>query len=261
MIHYSDALLGAFAAIAPAAAAALQALDDDDIETYRREMAPTRAAVPAHLCYADVLLQDRDRLPGLAERSPGRLRHGRWPAVGSVHPSSGARVRAGQRGTVAHRPGTGGVTASAICWRQPASLDDGVGGWTGSRSTSGPPPPGRCPRRCRVASMPGSARSESGASSSRRSALEEGCRLVAESGLRVSSLCRGGFFTTADPAEARGRGGAEPGGARGGGGARRGDPGARPRRSAAGRPRSRGCPGPCRRGHRAAGAVRHEHSA
>ena len=38
---HSDALLGAFAAIAPAAAAALRALDDDDIETYRTEMAPT----------------------------------------------------------------------------------------------------------------------------------------------------------------------------------------------------------------------------
>jgi sugar phosphate isomerase/epimerase len=32
--------------------------------------------------------------------------------------------------------------------------------------------------------------------------LDEAGRLVAESGLRVSSLCRGGFFTTADPAEA-----------------------------------------------------------
>jgi sugar phosphate isomerase/epimerase len=32
--------------------------------------------------------------------------------------------------------------------------------------------------------------------------LEEACQLVAESGLRVSSLCRGGFFTTADPEEA-----------------------------------------------------------
>jgi sugar phosphate isomerase/epimerase len=31
----------------------------------------------------------------------------------------------------------------------------------------------------------------------------QGCRLVNESGLRVSSLCRGGFFTTADPNEAR----------------------------------------------------------
>ena len=33
--------------------------------------------------------------------------------------------------------------------------------------------------------------------------LEEACRLITESGLRVSSLCRGGFFTTADPNEAR----------------------------------------------------------
>jgi sugar phosphate isomerase/epimerase len=32
--------------------------------------------------------------------------------------------------------------------------------------------------------------------------LEQAGRLVAESGLRVSSLCRGGFFTAADPAEA-----------------------------------------------------------
>jgi sugar phosphate isomerase/epimerase len=31
--------------------------------------------------------------------------------------------------------------------------------------------------------------------------LDQACRLVAESGLRVSSLCRGGFFTTADPDE------------------------------------------------------------
>ena len=33
--------------------------------------------------------------------------------------------------------------------------------------------------------------------------LDEARRLVAESGLRVSSLCRGGFFTAADPAEAQ----------------------------------------------------------
>jgi hypothetical protein len=42
-LHHSDALLGAFAAIAPAASAALSALDADDIEGYRREMAPTLA--------------------------------------------------------------------------------------------------------------------------------------------------------------------------------------------------------------------------
>jgi hypothetical protein len=39
--RYSDALLGAFAAIAPAASAALAALDDGDLATYDAEMAPT----------------------------------------------------------------------------------------------------------------------------------------------------------------------------------------------------------------------------
>jgi hypothetical protein len=41
--HHSDALLGAFAAIAPAASAALSALDADDVDGYRREMSPTLA--------------------------------------------------------------------------------------------------------------------------------------------------------------------------------------------------------------------------
>ena len=40
-VHHSDALLGAFAAIAPAASAALSALDADYIDRYRREMSPT----------------------------------------------------------------------------------------------------------------------------------------------------------------------------------------------------------------------------
>ena len=40
-LHHSDALLGAFAAIAPAASAALSALDLDDVDRYRREMAAT----------------------------------------------------------------------------------------------------------------------------------------------------------------------------------------------------------------------------
>ncbi|MFT4165737.1 MAG: dihydrodipicolinate synthase family protein [Microlunatus sp.] len=39
--HHSDALLGAFAAIAPAASAALAALDTGDVATYRAEMEPT----------------------------------------------------------------------------------------------------------------------------------------------------------------------------------------------------------------------------
>ncbi|MBW9213699.1 dihydrodipicolinate synthase family protein [Mumia sp. zg.B53] len=41
--HHSDALLGAFAAVAPAASAALSALDDGDLATYDAEMASTLA--------------------------------------------------------------------------------------------------------------------------------------------------------------------------------------------------------------------------
>ncbi|RYU12480.1 dihydrodipicolinate synthase family protein [Nocardioides iriomotensis] len=41
--HHSDALLGAFAAVAPAASAALTALDDGDLALYDDEMAPTLA--------------------------------------------------------------------------------------------------------------------------------------------------------------------------------------------------------------------------
>jgi sugar phosphate isomerase/epimerase len=33
--------------------------------------------------------------------------------------------------------------------------------------------------------------------------FDEACRLVADAGLRVSSLCRGGFFTVADPTDAQ----------------------------------------------------------
>jgi hypothetical protein len=40
---HSDALLGAFAAIAPAAGAALAALDEDDLDTYDAEMGSTLA--------------------------------------------------------------------------------------------------------------------------------------------------------------------------------------------------------------------------
>lgn len=39
--HHSDALLGAFAAIAPAASAALAALDEGDLDRYDTELAPT----------------------------------------------------------------------------------------------------------------------------------------------------------------------------------------------------------------------------
>ena len=41
--HYSNALLGAFAAIAPVASRAIRALDDGDPDAYRRILGPTEA--------------------------------------------------------------------------------------------------------------------------------------------------------------------------------------------------------------------------
>ena len=78
---YSDALLGIFAAIAPPAAAALRGPG-------RRATPPAYDAIldptvplARHLFErADLLLQDRHRVPGLARRPPGPLHDGRRAA-------------------------------------------------------------------------------------------------------------------------------------------------------------------------------------
>ena len=75
---HSDALLGIFAAIAPAAAAALaRARRRRRRRRYDAILDPDRAAGPAPLRRAHLLLQDRHRVPGLAGRAPGPLHHGR----------------------------------------------------------------------------------------------------------------------------------------------------------------------------------------
>ena len=73
----SDALLGIFDAIAPAAAAALHALDDGDTARYDELLAPTVPLSRAHLQGADAVLQDRRRLPRLPQRPPAALPDGR----------------------------------------------------------------------------------------------------------------------------------------------------------------------------------------
>ena len=79
--HHSDALLGIFAAIYPAASTALQAYDAGDPARGRAILDSTAGAGPAHLQRPDAVLQDRDGVPVLAERSAGRLQHGRRAAV------------------------------------------------------------------------------------------------------------------------------------------------------------------------------------
>ena len=94
--HHSDALLGAFAAIAPAAAAALAALATT---TWRPTGARWRRpwSCPGTCSPRPPTTTKRDRLPGLAERASGRVRHGGWSAVGEVGRPSGPGLRAGQR--------------------------------------------------------------------------------------------------------------------------------------------------------------------
>ncbi|CAA9321801.1 MAG: Conserved hypothetical protein potentially related to ribose or hydroxymethylpyrimidine metabolism, partial [uncultured Friedmanniella sp.] len=64
-------------------------------------------AGPAHLQRAHPALQDRRRLPGLAERAAARLRHGRRPAGGPLAPPPRADLPAGRRRGAAPRPRAG----------------------------------------------------------------------------------------------------------------------------------------------------------
>ena len=76
----SDALLGIFDAIAPAASAALGELAQGNIETVPRDPGPDGAAVAPHLRGAHALLQDRRGVHGVAQRPPEPLHHGGRPA-------------------------------------------------------------------------------------------------------------------------------------------------------------------------------------
>ena len=78
--QHSDALLGIFDAIAPAASAALAALSAGRRGALPRHPGADRAAVAPHLPGADALLQDRRGVHGLDQRPPGPLRHGRRAA-------------------------------------------------------------------------------------------------------------------------------------------------------------------------------------
>ena len=70
----SDALLGVFDAIAPAASAALQALDAGEPARYDAILGPTVPLARKLFALADVPLQDRHRLPRLARRPSDAFR-------------------------------------------------------------------------------------------------------------------------------------------------------------------------------------------
>ena len=96
----SDALLGIFDAIAPAASTALGEPGAGQARQVSRAARPHGAAVAPHLCGAHALLQDGRGIHGLAQRPPEALHHGRRAAEHALAAASGRTVppgRCGQR--------------------------------------------------------------------------------------------------------------------------------------------------------------------
>ena len=74
-----------------------------------------RAAVAPHLRGADALLQDRRRVPGLAQRPPGPLHDGRRPAERALARCISPSCSASPTGRPAARPRAGGGAHAARC--------------------------------------------------------------------------------------------------------------------------------------------------
>ena len=206
---YSDALLGVFDAIAPAAAAALHALDAGDRERYDAHPRADRAAGAQAVRGADLQLQDRHRLPGLPERPPGALPDGRRAgerALGRA-PRGAVRARRPRRACCATRRSRS--RGCGTCSRSRGSRDRS-GAAQPQPDHGRPLEPGRGGRALRRARhrvgrrRGGTSRGDAG----------DAARAIRDAGLRVSSLCRGGFFTAA------GRARGQPPRRRGGGRAR-----------------------------------------
>ena len=104
---YSDALLGIFDAIAPAASAALVALAKNDGKTFHDILAPTVPLSRHIFRSAHALLQDRRGVHGLSQRPSGSFHHDRrtgkraldaasrrdFPACGCGRPAARSRAR------------------------------------------------------------------------------------------------------------------------------------------------------------------------
>ena len=105
---YSDALLGIFDAIAPAAAAALGALHARRRRHVPRHPGADRAAVAPHLQGADAVLQDRRGVHGLSQRPAGPFHHGRRAGERALDVASRGAVPARRRRRPARRSRAGG---------------------------------------------------------------------------------------------------------------------------------------------------------
>ena len=98
---YSHALLGIFAAIAPAAAAALTALAKGNTKKFHKILGPHGAAVTADLSGADAILQNGNCVSGLAQWASGAFHHGEWGAKRAAASLFHRSVQTGRSGGAA----------------------------------------------------------------------------------------------------------------------------------------------------------------
>ena len=102
---YSDALLGIFDAIAPAAVGRARRVHARRRGGIPRHSGADGAAVAPHLQGADPLLQDRRGVHGLSQRPAGPFHHGRRPGEHALDLASGRAVPARRRRRAARRSG------------------------------------------------------------------------------------------------------------------------------------------------------------
>ena len=105
---YSDALLGIFDAIAPAASAGARAARGRRPAGLPRHPRADGSAVAPHLQGADAVLQDRRRVPRLAQRPAGPFRHDRRPGERALAAASRRAVPPRRQGARAARSRAGG---------------------------------------------------------------------------------------------------------------------------------------------------------
>ena len=203
---YSDALLGIFDAIAPAASAALGAFTRGDVAVVPRNPRADGAAVAPHLQGADPLLQDRRGVHGLSQRPAGPLHHGRRPGEHALDLASCRAVPARRCRGAARRSGACGRSACSSSWRRAGSrlmrdlskrplaardqLGDGeaVDAWSSwSRAACAPASPRIAPWRDIV----------------QAAGVEKAGNMIRAAGLTVTCLCRAGLFPAADEAGRR----------------------------------------------------------
>ena len=110
---YSDALLGIFDAIAPAASAALGAFTRGEVAAFHEILGADGAAVAPHLQGADPLLQDRRGVHGLSQRPARSFHHDRRPGEHALDLASGRAVPSRRCRRAARRSGRCGAAHEA----------------------------------------------------------------------------------------------------------------------------------------------------